>query len=109
MVAHGVWCAWGAGLGDGNWFDDNSRWVMGNARGTSFWYDNWVGNVPLKVRFPRLFDLTVDREALVVDMATRGWRRGKRLEMEEMPFSVRGGECAVLLCNIVSQDNCNDY
>ncbi|RHN65268.1 hypothetical protein MtrunA17_Chr3g0078071 [Medicago truncatula] len=34
---------------------------MGNGRGTSFWYDNWVGNVPLKVRFPRLFDLTVDR------------------------------------------------
>ncbi|KEH32803.1 hypothetical protein MTR_3g006390 [Medicago truncatula] len=33
------------------------------------------------------------REALVVDMATRGWGRGKGLEMEETPFS----------------DNCNDY
>jgi len=66
----------GAGLGVGRWFDSNSRRVVGNGRNASFWFDRWVGDVPLRDKFPRLFDLAVDKEALVVDMATRGWGEG---------------------------------
>jgi hypothetical protein len=45
----------GVGWGDGSWFEDNVRRVVGGGGTTFFWTDNWVGGVPLRVRFPRLF------------------------------------------------------
>jgi hypothetical protein len=35
---------------------------------TSFWYDNWVGDTPLKDRFPRLYSISTQKEALVADV-----------------------------------------
>ena len=62
----------GVGVGVGSWFDNNIRRVVGDGRHTRFWYDNWVGDVPLRNKFPRLFDLAVNHEASVEEMARLG-------------------------------------
>jgi len=62
----------GLGVGVGNWFEDNVRRVVGDGRNTLFWYDNWIGNLPLKMKFSHLFDLAVDKLSLVRDMESRG-------------------------------------
>jgi len=66
----------GVGLGEGRWFDNNVRHVVGGGGSTFFWTDNWVGCVPLRERFPRIFDLAVDRWVSVEEMARRGWEDG---------------------------------
>lgn len=71
----------------------------------------WAGT-PLRFRFPCLFDLAVNKECTVEEMAREGWGEGGRawvwrrrmLAWEEE--SVR--ECLVLLHNIVLQDDVND-
>jgi len=49
----------GVGEGVGNWFEENIRRVVGDGRDTLFWYDKWVGDILLKLKFPRLFELAV--------------------------------------------------
>ena len=102
----------GVGEGVGSWFDNNIRRVVGNGRGISFWHDIWVGEILLKLKFPRLFDLSVDKKCSVekmrrvlgaVDGRERLWRQ-RFMEWEEE--SVR--ECFVLLHNIVLQENVED-
>ncbi|KAJ9552562.1 hypothetical protein OSB04_016607 [Centaurea solstitialis] len=49
---------------------------VGSGLTTSFWYDRWLGGVPLAVRFKRIWRLEVDKEAKVADRWTRegdGW------------------------------------
>jgi hypothetical protein len=90
------------------WFDDNIRRVVGDGRDTLFWYDNWVGDIRLRLKYPQLFDLVVDKESKVGDMGRLGWDgegrawvwRRRLFAWEEE--SVR--ECSSLLCNIVLQD-----
>jgi len=102
----------GVGEGVGNWFEENIRWVVGDGRDTLFWHDKWIGDIPLRLRFPRLFDLAVNKESKVVDMwwlgwglegGAWGWRR-RLLAWEEE--SVR--ECSMLLHNFVMQDTIHD-
>ena len=38
---------------------------MGNGLNTSFWKSNWIGNQPLAVQFPSLFDLAYDKDISV--------------------------------------------
>jgi hypothetical protein len=66
----------GSGLAVGRWFDDNTRRVVGNGCNTFFWTDNWLGGVPLKLQFSRLYDLSVHKECTVEDMARAGWEEG---------------------------------
>jgi len=63
----------GVGLGIGSWFEDNIRRVVGNGRNTFFWTDNWLGGVPLRLQFSRLFELSVRKDCTVEDMARLGW------------------------------------
>ena len=42
----------GVGMGVGSWFEDIVCRVVGGGSNTFFWKDNWVGGVPLRVRFP---------------------------------------------------------
>ncbi|KEH23450.1 hypothetical protein MTR_7g081765 [Medicago truncatula] len=79
---------------------------------TLFWHDIWVGDIPLKIKFSRLYDLALNKESLVVDMMRilgadgEGggmWRR-RLLAWEEE--SVR--ECVVLFHNVVLQENVHD-
>jgi len=66
----------GVGEGVGSWFEDNVPRVIRGGSSTYFWTNNWVGGVPLRVKFPYLFDLTVDRWVMVEEMARRGWEKG---------------------------------
>ncbi|GKA04478.1 RNA-directed DNA polymerase, eukaryota [Tanacetum coccineum] len=38
---------------------------IGNGGATRFWYDQWLGDQPLRIRFPRLFALETDKEMTV--------------------------------------------
>ena len=101
------------GIGEGvrHWFDDNVHRVVGG-RGTLFWYDNWIGEIPVRLKFPRLFDLSECKESAVEEMSRLRWEeeglawvwRRRLLAWEEE--SVR--ECCALLYNIVLQDNVHD-
>jgi len=70
------------------------------------------GEMPLNLKFSRLFDLAVFKECLVEEMSTLGWTEGggawvwrcRLLAWEEE--SVR--ECSFLLHNIVLQDTVSD-
>jgi hypothetical protein len=53
---------------DTNWFGRSVKRNLGNGASTSFWLDTWVGNSPLKDRFPRLFSISNQKEALVADL-----------------------------------------
>jgi len=72
---------------------------------TYFWLDNWVGGAPLRVQFPRLFDLAENKGVTVREMERRGWVDGggvwewrrRLLAWEEETVT----ECSSLLCNIV--------
>jgi len=97
----------GVGSGVGSWFEENTRRIVGDGRGTLFWYDTWVGDVPFRSKFPRLFDLAVNKEQTVEEMMRLGWEPGggawdwrrRLLAWEEE--SVR--ECYVMLHNVVLQ------
>jgi len=63
----------GIGEGVGNWFEENIRRVVRDGRDTLFWYDRSIGDLPLRLKFPRLFDLAVEKECSVGEMEGRGW------------------------------------
>jgi len=102
----------GVGLGVGDWFGDNVRRVVGDGDRTFFWTDNWVGGVPLRVQFPRLFDLAVDKWVTVKEMENRGWMDGggawewRRCLLAWEEESVTN--CSFLLHDIVLQDSAPD-
>jgi hypothetical protein len=50
-----------------HFFKLGSRFVVGNDRKTFFWTDCWLGESPLAVRFPRLFDICASKEILVAE------------------------------------------
>jgi len=47
----------GISMGVGSLFDDNILREVGYGSNTFFWTDKWIDDVPLCVRFSRLFDL----------------------------------------------------
>jgi hypothetical protein len=102
----------GIGEGVGSWFEDNLRRVVGNCRNTLFWFDCWVGDMPLRLKYHRLFDLAVRKECSVEEMWRLGWSDGGRAWVWRRRLfaweeeSVR--ECSLLLHNIVLQDNVTD-
>jgi len=57
------------GLG-ANWFSNRVVRKVSNGRGTSFWKDRWIGDKPLAVTFPRLFSISLQKEAKVRDLWT---------------------------------------
>ena len=102
----------GLGLGVGSWFDDNVRRVVRGGGATYFWTVNWVGGVPLQVRFPCLFYLSGDRWATVEEMARQGWEvRGGAWVWRRCLFAWEEEclrECYVLLHDFVLQDHLLD-
>ena len=55
------------------WFSDHVDRVLGNGKHTLFWLDVWCGEVPFRVRFSRLFELSELKEIYVFDMYHLGW------------------------------------
>lgn len=102
----------GEGTRVGNWFEDYIRRVVGDAKNTFFWTNNWVGGVPLRNKFHQLFYLVVHRECSVADMTVLSWEEGgsgwvwrRGLLSWEEEFM---REFCVLLHNVVLQDHVND-
>jgi hypothetical protein len=62
-------CSIGVNL-DVDWFSQELIRKMGAAGQTSFWKDTWLGLIPFCERFPRLFSISVQKEATVADI----WR-----------------------------------
>ncbi|GMQ00419.1 hypothetical protein CsSME_00047514 [Camellia sinensis var. sinensis] len=57
---------------------ENSVIKVGNGRRISFWKDHWSSNCSLRSMFPRLFDLSVNKESTLKQMIDRknssdGW------------------------------------
>jgi len=99
-------------IGEGSWFEETVRRVVGGGSSTYFCLDNWVGDTPLCVRFPRLYDLAENKGVMVREMDRRGWVVGgdawewRRCLLAWEEESVT--ECSSLLCNIVLQDHVLD-
>jgi len=100
----------GTSEGVGSWFDDHYRRTEGDSENTLLWHDKWVGGVPLRLKFPRLFMLVVHHDITVADMWRRWWSEGggvwRRRLLAWEKESVR--ECSSLLHNFILQDNVND-
>ena len=78
--------------------------MVGDGRNTLFGYDTWIGDTTLRLKFPRLFELAVEKESKVEEMRRLGWDgNGRAWVWRRRLFaweedSVR--ECVALLCNI---------
>jgi hypothetical protein len=49
------------------------RMKVGNGRDTSFWCDAWCDQIPLKDRFPEIFDICIEQNVIVAAAATMNW------------------------------------
>jgi len=49
---------------------------MGDDVDTYFWFDPWLRGIPLKERFRRLFELSMNQGASVTNMFVLGWDEG---------------------------------
>jgi len=57
----------------GNWYVDNVRLKTENGLETLFWLDRWLGEVPLRLRYPRLFELSENKLLTVAQTYALGW------------------------------------
>jgi len=55
------------------WFANHVSRSVGNGENTFFWSDVWCGGEEFRVRFIRLYDLSLFKGALVSDMCHLGW------------------------------------
>ncbi|GAU25119.1 hypothetical protein TSUD_274080 [Trifolium subterraneum] len=78
---------------EGSWFAKNISRRVGRGDTTRFWKDCWVGQVPLCESFPRLFSISLQKEALVSEIRVGGegvswwewgWRRSLFVWEEEL-------------------------
>jgi len=81
----GRWLASVHGVGSvmGSCFSDNACIFVGNGVSTLFWLDRWCGDVPLRDRFFRLYDLSENKLSIVAPMSTRVEVREGRLGSRE--------------------------
>ncbi|XP_068497961.1 uncharacterized protein [Phaseolus vulgaris] len=57
-----------ASEGWGRSFEDGFQWDVGDGKGISFWEDSWLSCGALKVVFPRLFSLSLAKDAKVAEL-----------------------------------------
>jgi hypothetical protein len=51
-----------------DWFSEGVTKKVGNGRMTSFWFDPWLGGVPLKTQFQKLFQASSQSTSTVGEM-----------------------------------------
>jgi hypothetical protein len=81
-----------------NWLEEAFVRKLGNGMLTRFWKDVWFGNEPLCLRFPRMFSLSMEKEAFVGELLkvegdrrwwNFSWRRNLfQWEFERVTFLV---------------------
>ena len=57
----------------GDWFSGGVSRVIGDDHSTHFWHEPWCGEVLLRVRFSRLFRLSLQVDGRVGDLGA--WER----------------------------------
>ncbi|XP_050238155.1 uncharacterized protein LOC126687642 [Mercurialis annua] len=62
-----------------NVFIDNNRYKVGDGTVVSVWHDNWLGDGRLIDRFPKLFNLSNQKQAYLGDIRSFGWKWRRRL------------------------------
>ena len=55
-----------------SWFSHNACLIVGYGTSTLFWLDRWCGDIPLRDRFHRLYDLFENKLSTVVQMSDLG-------------------------------------
>jgi hypothetical protein len=65
------------------WFSGGMVRKIGNGESTKFWHVKWIGDVALKVKFPRLFSLSEQKDIMISEVLVVPynseflvWRRG---------------------------------
>lgn len=48
-----------------DWFQEGVRRKLGRGNTVKFWEDVWVGNISLNEVFPRLYNMSEDREMMI--------------------------------------------
>jgi len=72
-----------------------------------FWEDAWLGSIPLRVKYPRLFSISVDQERKVNDVGV--WVEGVwswRLQWRRARFQWESKQESDLLCFVDSARLC---
>jgi len=102
----------GNGVAGGRWFDDRVARRVGDGSNTLFWYDRWIGDLPLCRRFNRLFGLALNKLSTVSDMYTLGWEVGGDAWSWRRPLLAWEkemlGECRLILNNFVVHTDVSD-
>jgi hypothetical protein len=52
-------------------FFQRGSFVMGDGIRTHFWEDSWLGDRPLSVQYPTLFNTVRTKEVIVADVLTQ--------------------------------------
>ena len=96
----------------GGWFQENVSRKVDDGTYTFFWHDMWLGGVPLRVCFSRLFELADDKSCTVSLMSALKWVEGgaawrwrRRLWVWEEEMS---HECVILLRSVSLQLDVTD-
>jgi hypothetical protein len=55
------------------WFSDGVVRKLGNGNQILFWYEKWIGDRPLCDQFPRLFSLSIQKDATVREFWSGQW------------------------------------
>jgi hypothetical protein len=68
------------------WYEKGTRWKVGNGKKVRFWHDIWLGNCPLKIKFPRLYRISRQQDFSVSDLREVDWNLDlrRRLGNEEV-------------------------
>lgn len=76
---------------------------MGNGDNTYFWHDNWVGDCILKVKFPRLFNCSLLKEATIAEMRKCEGNSWEWVWKWRRNFSARNSHAFNNLLNLVDR------
>ncbi|XP_020214453.1 uncharacterized protein LOC109798537 [Cajanus cajan] len=63
------------GENNSNWFMDAVTWKIRDGKRTRFWFDSWITDEPLVMRFSRIFSVSTQQHNLVYNMGYWSSRR----------------------------------
>jgi hypothetical protein len=62
---------------DSDWFDNAIKKKIGNGNATSFWNEHWIGDHPLRHKFPRLYGISLQKDEVIGNLGIvveGGWQ-----------------------------------